>query len=242
MYAFEPWSNSYTVNGPIWTSAHTTQFTAPGWRYLVATHNGGSGYLAHGGSYVTMISPQPNATTGLYDFSIVVEKLEGACLRCAGESTQPETVVFQLSGGLENHASLTFWSTNETDQFIHLSDLVVDSQGQVSFEAQPDTIYTISSLTGQSKGSFALPIPPSAPFPFPYADNFNNYTIDAEAAYFADDGGSFLIAPAPPGEDSPQRGMVLQQFVINQAGVNAWVPDTPPITILFVSSCVSHAN
>ena len=27
MYAFSPWSNYYTVNAPIWASAHTTQFT-----------------------------------------------------------------------------------------------------------------------------------------------------------------------------------------------------------------------
>jgi galactosylceramidase len=179
-----------------------------------------------------MVSPQPNATTGLYEFSIIVEKLEGACLRCAGQSTEPEVVILQLAGGLENYQYLSFWSTNETHQFIQQPDLVVSTSGQVSFEAQPDSIYTISSLIGQSKGSFDMPIPPSAPFPFPYADDFDSYSVDAEAAYFADDGGSFLIAAAPAGED--ERGMVLQQFVINQAGVNAWVPDTPPITVLFV--------
>ena len=64
------------------------------------------------------------------------------------------------------------------------------------------------------------------------ADNFDNYTLDNYAHYFSDDGGCFLVAPAPPGVDQQLRGQVLQQFVINQAGVNEWVPDTQPISII----------
>ena len=153
-------------------------------------------------------------------------------MACAGQTTQPEAVTFQLTGGLQRHSSLSFWSTSETHQFVQLPDLVVDSDNTISFTAMPDTIYTVSSTTGQQKGGFEIPIPPGAPFPFPYADDFNSYSVDNEAKYFADDGGCFLIAEAPPGSDQHMRGMVLQQFVINQAGVNAWVPDTPPITVI----------
>ncbi len=236
MYAYEPWSNTYTVNSPIWTSAHTTQFTQPGWRYANVAEGGGSGYLASGGSYVTLLSPSPNATTGLYDFTVVVEKLQGPCLRCAGPSTSAEVVAFQLAPSLLPRESLSFWSTNETHTFVQLNDIDVSEDGAFSFTAEPDTIYTVSTLTGQRKGQAETPIPPSAPFPFPYNDSFNNYSIDSEAHYFADDGGSFLIAAAPEGPDQDLHGNVLQQFVINQAGVNAWVPDTPPITIMFVKS------
>ena len=127
---------------------------------------------------------------------------------------------------------LTFWSTNETYQFVQLDNITVIG-GQFEVTIEPDTIYTISSaFWNQSKGEFDVPIPADQPFPFPYSDNFNNYTVDAQAKYFADDGGCFLIAEAPEGPDQSSRGLVLQQFVINQAGVNEWVPDTPPITML----------
>lgn len=51
----------------IWVSAHTTQFTQPGWIYLA--HNSGSGMLPQGGSYVTLVPP--NNKNG--DFSLIIE-------------------------------------------------------------------------------------------------------------------------------------------------------------------------
>uniref|UniRef100_A0A8D2Q7Q6 Galactocerebrosidase n=1 Tax=Varanus komodoensis TaxID=61221 RepID=A0A8D2Q7Q6_VARKO len=57
MTAQEPWSGHYTVNAPIWITAHTTQFTQPGWHYLKV-----DGHLEAGGSYVALTDGQGNLT------------------------------------------------------------------------------------------------------------------------------------------------------------------------------------
>ena len=44
MLADEPWSGHYDLSPPLWTGAHVTQFTAPGWRYL-SVPGCGSGLL-----------------------------------------------------------------------------------------------------------------------------------------------------------------------------------------------------
>ena len=68
--AVEPWSGNFDNEnvGVLWASAHTTQFAQPGWWYL--KQGEGSGFLAQGGSYVTL-------TDGT-DFSIVIEKMAWA--------------------------------------------------------------------------------------------------------------------------------------------------------------------
>lgn len=47
---------------------------------------------------------------------------------------------------------------------------VVD--GSFTITLPVDTVVTLSTLSGQQKGSPAY-IPPSSPFPVPYSDNFN---------------------------------------------------------------------
>ena len=54
MWAEVPWSGHYTVNSPMWVTAHYTQATEPGWRYLPV--GAGSGMLPLGGSYVGLVS------------------------------------------------------------------------------------------------------------------------------------------------------------------------------------------
>src|SRR4029079_12754738 len=54
--AAEPWSGAYSIGKNAWVMAHTTQFTAPGWRYL----DSASGFLGGNranGSYVTLRDP-----------------------------------------------------------------------------------------------------------------------------------------------------------------------------------------
>jgi len=49
-------------------AAHTTQFTLPGFNYLL--HGFGVGHLAKGGSYVTLVNPD-----NMTDFTIVIETM-----------------------------------------------------------------------------------------------------------------------------------------------------------------------
>ncbi|KAM9201818.1 galactocerebrosidase isoform 3-T3 [Dugong dugon] len=63
MTAQEPWSGHYEVEPPIWISAHTTQFTQPGWYYLKTV-----GHLEKGGSYVAL-------TDGLGNLTIIIETM-----------------------------------------------------------------------------------------------------------------------------------------------------------------------
>ncbi|KAG7226212.1 hypothetical protein INR49_002906 [Caranx melampygus] len=63
MTAEEPWSGNYVVESPIWITAHTTQFTQPGWTYLQTV-----GHLAQGGSYVAL-------TDGKGSLTVVIETM-----------------------------------------------------------------------------------------------------------------------------------------------------------------------
>ncbi len=75
MTAAEPWSGAFDdVNvGMLWATAHTTHFTQPGWRYLPV--GSGSGLLAQGGSYVSLVDGAGNIT-------IVIEKMAWAHSQC----------------------------------------------------------------------------------------------------------------------------------------------------------------
>ncbi|XP_056666561.1 galactocerebrosidase isoform X2 [Monodelphis domestica] len=64
MTAKEPWSGHYSVEAPIWITAHTTQFAEPGWRYLKTV-----GLLKNGGSYVAL-------TDGLGNLTIIIETMK----------------------------------------------------------------------------------------------------------------------------------------------------------------------
>ncbi|HEX4055068.1 MAG TPA: hypothetical protein VHX86_12455 [Tepidisphaeraceae bacterium] len=206
MIANSPWSGHYDLKPALWAYAHIGQFSAVGWTYL----NGACGKLAGGGTYVTLKSPGN-------DYSIILE---------TGRATENQKLTVTIGGHLST-GNLCVWRTNHTAQFARQSD-IHPANGTFTITVEPDSIYSISTTTGQQKGSFP-DVPQAKPFPFPYHESFDHYS-DPKAwgylpHYMADICGVFEITPRPDG-----RGNVLRQVLDTKA--QSWAPEWMPYTIL----------
>jgi galactosylceramidase len=210
MIAREPWSGNYSAREVLWGYAHYGQFSEIGWQYL----NGACGNLAGGGTFVTLKSPGA-------DYSIIAES-KGA--RAA------QKVTFNTSGGL-SRGKLCVWRSNEREQFVKMDDItpvIFESLRGATFTItlDPNSIYSISTTTGQQKGSFDN-VPASKPFPFPYYDEFEGYQ-SAKAwgylpHYLTDISGVFELADRPD-----KTGHCLRQVLTEKAisFANEWMPYT----------------
>uniref|UniRef100_A0A671QH31 Galactocerebrosidase n=1 Tax=Sinocyclocheilus anshuiensis TaxID=1608454 RepID=A0A671QH31_9TELE len=165
MTAKEPWSGHYLVESPIWMTAHTTQFTQPGWFYLQTVGN-----LAHGGSYVALIDRQGNLT-------IVIETMthnHSQCIRppLPHFDVSPQKATFQLKGS-----------------FAHLTDLQV-WYSKLDFETKKDALFQRSSPVKVYNGSFTLRLDVDEVYTITTETTGNNPPF-SEAPYFADQTGVF---------------------------------------------------
>jgi galactosylceramidase len=206
MVANSPWSGHYSTREVLWGYAHYGQFSKVGWQYL----NGACGKLDDGGTFVTLKS-QGN------DYSVIIET-QGA------KSVQ--NVTFNISGGLST-GKLCVWRSDAQEQFIQL-DGVKPENDSFTIALEPDAIYSISTTTGQQKGSFEN-IPAEHAFPFPYYETFEEYTSPKQFGYLphytADIAGVFEIAGRPDG-----NGKCLRQVVAQKA--QSWAPEWTPYTII----------
>lgn len=176
----------------VWATAHTTQFAQPGWRMPFAA----SGNLARGGSHVGFVAP------GGRDFSLVVETARAECNHCkyapstAANVTQRLELMLRLSRRV---GSVAVWRTNEEAAFVRLADVPVSEAGRVALDVTPGAIYSISSTSGQRKGSAPRPPAPSAAFPARHRDSFDFGVVEGIGRFWADQCGSFQLMPAPDG-------------------------------------------
>jgi O-glycosyl hydrolase len=176
--ASQPWSGSYSIGKNAWVMAQTTQFTAPGWRYLDAS----SGYIGgnrSNGSYVSLRSPSGT------DYSTVVETMD---------ATSAQTLTFTVAGGL-SQGTVHVWSTNvkssnPADYFVRGTD-ITPSGGRFSLTVQPGRVYSVTTTSGQGKGTATSPAQGS--LALPYSDTFDGYAVSSEAKYLMDQEGSFEI-------------------------------------------------
>jgi hypothetical protein len=201
MYANTPWSGHYDVQGAIWATAHTTQFAQPGWQYLDSS----SGNLPGKGSYVALRSPDAR------DWSVILETID---------ATRPQTVSFRLAGDLDAK-QIHIWETNHSHTFEHVADLN-PKNGAFEFTFDPDSLYSLTTTKGQGKGT-AQP-PPSAPFPLPYADNFESVSANRTPKYLADQDGAFEVHDC-----NGRSGHCLEQ-VISEKPI-PWSPRPDPFTL-----------
>ncbi|MEV5718564.1 ricin-type beta-trefoil lectin domain protein [Amycolatopsis mediterranei] len=209
--AAQPWSGHYAIGKNAWVMAQTSQFTAPGWKYL----DGSSGYLGgnrNNGSYVSLKSPDNT------DYSTVIETMD---------ASGPQTLAFTATGGLSTGA-VHVWATNvnsgnAADYFVHTTDLT-PSGGSYSLTVQPGYVYTLTTTTGQGKGTAAGPAPGA--LSLPYSDSFDSNAIGTEAKYLMDWQGSFEVAACGGG----RTGRCVRQMSA-QAPIT-WDPLTDPHTLL----------
>ncbi|XP_066550276.1 galactocerebrosidase isoform X2 [Amia ocellicauda] len=200
MTAEEPWSGNYVVESPIWITAHTTQFTQPGWTYLQTV-----GHLLNGGSYVAL-------TDGLGNLTIVIETMthdHSVCIRppLPAFNVSAQNATFNLKGSFSSLEMLQVWysrfdfKTNKSKFFQKLEPIKL-SRGSFTLNLNVDEVYTLTTLKTGNKGTYPKP-PDSAPFPKQYKDNFNvRNPAFTEAPDFADQTGVFeyFINMTDPGD------------------------------------------
>jgi galactosylceramidase len=206
MKAQTPWSGFYEVQPAIWAIAHTTQFAEPGWQYL----DGACKLIGTNASWVALKSPDGS------DYSLIVETVDASA---------PLEVRVRLAGGLVARP-LHAWRSAESNQFEQLAD-VAPVGDEYLLALEPGSIYSFTTTTGQKKGAPDTPIPPSTPFPLPYADDFEGYAANQTPRLFSDQGGAFETAQRADG-----KGKCLKQ-IITRRGID-WSghPSPAPYTVM----------
>ena len=211
MQANQPWSGYYHVGRSIWSVAHITQFTKPGWRFLDKACGFLGGQLSNG-SYLSLKSPHGK------DYSIYIE---------TGPANAAQTVSFQVSHGLST-GTVHVWTTDlnssqESDWFVRQQN-ITPHNGSFSLTLQPNHIYSLTTTSGQSKGT-ATP-PAQASLKLPYRDNFKRYRAGQIPRYFSTLNGAYETAPCA----SPHRRMCLRQII--SIPPITWMNGPDPLTVM----------
>lgn len=203
MTASEPWSGHYDVSPVIWATAHVSQFTRVGWRYLAK--GAGSGELRWGGFYTTWVDSEAD------DFTISVVKISRGHASCTRPKlpifdAKSENVTFMLLPSMRAPAVLQLWYSNfetfegEAPLFQHSEVQVVD--GRVTLEVPIGAMYTLTTLRTGKKGFFDPPPTASPAFPLPYHNDFQELTPSKDAPLLADQIGSFEVHTSSDGRKS----------------------------------------
>ena len=129
------------------------------------------------------------------DASLVIETM-GA--------TEAQTLVLTVDSSLSSR-EWQLWKTNQTESFIHAGgQSPID--GKLTLQLAPDSVYSLTTTTGQAKG--VKQAPASQKFPMPYSDDFESYAVGRTPRYFSDQAGTFEVVNRADGQ-----GKALEQVL-----------------------------
>jgi Glycosyl hydrolase family 59/F5/8 type C domain/Galactocerebrosidase, C-terminal lectin domain len=206
--AEQPWSGAYAVGRDVWVVAQTTQFAAPGWRY----QDSASGRLPLGGSYVTLRAPGSPS-----DWSTVVETTQ---------ASGPQRLRFAPGAGMRP-GPLHEWctdldSTDPARWFARQPD-PEPAPGGTTLTVAPDSVCSVTTTTGQHRGSTNPPAAGRMPLP---------YTADTSGPdgtnppLFFDVNGAFDTTPCGGGRSGTCIGQVVARQPIPWSSAGTGVPTT----------------
>jgi O-glycosyl hydrolase len=207
-----PWSGYYRVGKSIWAFAHTAQFVQPGWQYLDQSCR----FLPSGATMVALKSPDGK------DYTIVMEAMD---------ATNADTVTFTISGGLPETKKLQLWVTDldsdqPENQFAHVGEVRPEG-GSFSVKLLPGYIYTLSTTTGQQKGTAMPKATVADQMELPFGEDFESYGEGKLARFFSDVNGGFETAAGGAGG----TGFSYRQVVKAQP-VSWWHGNMRPATLM----------
>ena len=149
---------------------------------LFRSLNSGSGYLGgseSNGSYVSLKSADGT------DYSTIIETTT---------ATAAQTVNVNVSGGL-SAGTVHVWSTDlnaptAANTFAQQAS-ITPVNGSYSLTVQPGYIYTLTTTTGQGKGTAASPA--QSTLGLPYTDSFDSDTAGQQPRYLSQQQGAFEV-------------------------------------------------
>jgi O-glycosyl hydrolase len=212
MLAEWPWSGYYRVGKSIWAFAHTSQFVQPGWQYLDQSCK----FLPSGATMVALKSPDEK------DYTIVIESVD---------AKKEETLTFSIVGGLPDTKKLQLWVTNfdsdlPEDQFAHIG-AITPKDGFFSVIVKPGCVYTISTTTGQIKGTDLPQATVADQMELPFTEDFESYGERKLARFFSDINGGFETAVGGAGG----TGFSYRQ-VVTEKPISWWHGNMRPATLM----------
>jgi galactosylceramidase len=216
--ATQPWSGYYEWEQMpvVWATAHYTQFIQPGWLFLPVGQ--GSGELANGGYYLTLVSPD------LRYFTVIVVKISrdhAACTRPKLWDWDTDDEVFNLTihlppstssgtyadgevqtwySNLEKANTVLFKKLDQAYNGLSKTDTRTTKAGLRSYSILLNvTVGSLFTITNQgpevgNKGKAQVRHNSNPRLPLPYYDDFSSYDcINCYSRYLSDQMGAFEI-------------------------------------------------